>query len=122
MIAIDLTDEERRVLWLGVYQWEGPAMCTEALAMAMGFTSKADLLAQRDRLRDAIKDGHSLELWDWARALVLAEIAFGSDVFGAGIDWRITTGLSDVDTIQIIRDLQRKLTKLGAGRQEFYSG
>jgi 3-keto-L-gulonate-6-phosphate decarboxylase len=34
---------------------------------------------------------------------------FASDFFGAGVDWATVTGLSDEETISILRRLQRKL-------------
>jgi hypothetical protein len=32
-------------------------------------------------------------------------------VVGSGLDWRLTTGFSDAETIGIIRQLQRKLPR-----------
>ena len=71
MIAIELSDTERHVLASGVLEWGGPASCTDELAVAMGFASKADLFSESRRLIDAIRNDESLGLWDWARVLVL---------------------------------------------------
>jgi hypothetical protein len=32
-----------------------------------------------------------------------------SDVIGAGVEWETVTGLSDVETLRLLRGLQRKL-------------
>jgi hypothetical protein len=38
-------------------------------------------------------------------------IAFVSSLVGAGLDWRITTGMPDGDSLAILRRVQRKLTR-----------
>ena len=119
MIAIELSELERDVLTHGINEWGGPAMCTERLAVAMGFASVAELHGQRLRLANAVRTGGELALEDWARILVLTEFVFVSDVFGAGVEWSTTTGLDDPETLETLRGLQAKLTSLGAGRQQF---
>lgn len=111
-MTIDLTAEERQVLSRALHEWAGPAHCTEALAVAMGFGGVADLLAEGSRMRPLIRAGEPLSRRDWRRALISAEIVFASDVFGSGIDWSIATGLSDEETIQILRPLQRKIARV----------
>lgn len=51
---------------------------------------------------------------DWTRALLASEIVFASDVVGAGVEWPTVTGWSDVETIELLRELQRKLMSSGA--------
>jgi hypothetical protein len=46
---------------------------------------------------------------DWRRTLLATEIVFISDVVGAGTDWEVTTGLSDEETIKVLRAIQRKV-------------
>jgi hypothetical protein len=53
--------------------------------------------------------GRALTPEDWRRALLATEIVFASDVVGAGTDWPITTGLSDQETITILRVIQTKI-------------
>jgi hypothetical protein len=65
----------------------------------------------RPRLRPLIRTGQPLNRRDWRRALIATEIVFASDVFGSGWDWSITTGISDEDTIRILRSLQRKIAR-----------
>lgn len=107
LVAIELADDERALLSRGLGEWSGPAHCTEELAVAMGFQGLAGLYEDGRRLQAALSAGEPLSVPDWRRLLVSAEIVFASDVFGSGIDWSITTGFSDEETIKILRRLQR---------------
>jgi hypothetical protein len=111
LVAVGLTDAERRLLILGFGEWGGPARCTEALAIAMGFLGVQDLDAERRRIGEVLRAGQPLSRKDWRRALISTEIAFASDVFGSGVQWSTTTGLSDAETIVILRSLQYKLAE-----------
>jgi hypothetical protein len=51
-------------------------------------------------------EGQPLSRADWRRALLATEIVFASDVVGSGLDWSITTGLADEDTIGLLRAMQ----------------
>jgi hypothetical protein len=82
---------------------------TNALAIALGFTTETHLLEEAKLIRTLLDDGASLTPLDAARALAATEIVFASDVFGSGVEWESTTGLSDEDTIRTLRVLQRKL-------------
>lgn len=119
MIKIELSGIEKDVLCSGINEWGGPASCSDELAMAMGFTSRSDIHAETPRLIDAIRNTSTLESRDWARVLVATEFVYASDVFGSGLDWRSTTGISDADTIEILRGLQRKLLKVVGLRHHF---
>lgn len=95
----------------GLVEWGGPAHCTNAMAVAMGFADVQDLFAQADRIRTELAAGRPLSRWDWSRTLLATEIVFASDLMGSGVDWSTTTGLDDVRSIQLLRGLQRKLQK-----------
>jgi hypothetical protein len=110
-IGVDLTDEERELLARGVIEWGGPARCTEELARAMGFASVADLFLRSDELIDAIRSKAPLTPRDWTRVLLLTEIVFASDVVGSGRDWPTTTGLSDAESLLLLRSVQRKIRR-----------
>jgi hypothetical protein len=76
----------------------------------MGFRSGEDLRRGKGReLREALRRGEHLTREDWRRTLLATEIVFASDVVGAGMDWSITTGLSDEETIKVLRTIQRKI-------------
>jgi hypothetical protein len=111
MIAFELTDDERTMLRCGLSEWGGPACCTTAMAVAMGFEDVRDLFSQADRLRAELEAGRPLSRWDWTRMLLATEIVFASDVIGSGVEWPTTTGLDDQRSIAVLRGLQRKLVK-----------
>lgn len=46
-----------------------------------------------------------------ARVLLATEISFASDLVGSGHDWMFTTGLSDEETLGVVRRIQRKMPK-----------
>jgi hypothetical protein len=106
---VNLDQSERELLSVGLGEWGGPARLTNALAIALGFTTETHLLEEAKLIRTLLDDGASLTPLDAARALAATEIVFASDVFGSGVEWESTTGLSDEDTIRTLRVLQRKL-------------
>ncbi|MFD3650578.1 hypothetical protein ACFWUT_20580 [Streptomyces cyaneofuscatus] len=77
---LTLTDEESRLLQLGLIEWCGPARSTEEFAVAMGFDGREDLHHGSLRIRAALIAHEALEPMDWARALLATELAFASDV------------------------------------------
>ncbi len=110
-VSVDLEPAERDVLARGLDEWGGPARCTEALAIAMGFEGLDGFLDHCQRLSDAISAGQPLSRRDWRRALLATEIVFASDVVGSGHDWSSTVGLTDGETIHLLRSIQRKITR-----------
>jgi len=101
----DLSDEQRRLLRVGLNEWGGPSRCTEAMAKALGFVSVQDLFDNTSRITERIRRHEPLSETDWARALLATEVCFSSSL-GSTIDWEITTGFTDGDTIRLIRELQ----------------
>jgi hypothetical protein len=91
--------------------WGGPARPTDAFATAMGFTDAAALPDETRALWQQVDHSSSLTAADWRRVLLAVEVVFVSDVVGSGLDWRFTSGFSDVETIGVIRGLQRKLPR-----------
>jgi hypothetical protein len=53
----------------------------------------------------------AIEASGWRQVLLAVEVVFASDVVGSGLDWRITSGISDEESIAILRGLQRKLPR-----------
>ena len=113
MLSPDLSDEERRLLRSGLSEWGGPARCTEEMAVAMGFCSVQDLFDSAKRLRSAILSGEPLAASDWLRVLLATEIVFASNTIGSGLGWSITTGMSDNESLTLLRSVQRKLGGVG---------
>ena len=47
----------------------------------------------------------------WTGAARRSPRMFASDVVGSGLDWRITSGISDEESVGLLRGLQRKLPR-----------
>jgi hypothetical protein len=107
----DLTPDEVRVLCHGLAEWGGPARCSDGLAAIIGFTSAADFAAHADRIVAVLQRGEALTAVDWRRTLLATEIVFASDIVGSGVEWSTTTGLSDEETIRLLRGIQRKFAR-----------
>jgi hypothetical protein len=113
LLSPELTDAERRFLRWGVIEWGGPARCTEEMAVAMGFPSVQDLFDSTDRLIGAIESGAPLAAVDWLRVLLATEIVFASNTIGSGLDWSITSGFSDDESLALLRSVQSTLAGIG---------
>ncbi|WP_396599078.1 hypothetical protein [Frigoribacterium sp. R86507] len=109
LVHVELTDYERRVLKQRLFQWGGPASLKDAMAIAMGFASKADFLAVAKELEARLEQQAPLRRIDWKRVLLATEIVFMSDVVGAGYEWETVTGLDDGETLRTLRGLQVRL-------------
>ncbi len=110
IVEIDLTAEEWRLLRSGLAEWGGPARCTNEMAVALGFEDRAHLSSETwERLLPEMDARQPLSRLDWLRVLLATEVVFASDVMGSGSEWPITVGVSDADTILMLRGLQRKI-------------
>ena len=105
MTPSDASSELRS--WIG----EGQLNRRTALAIAMGFTSADALSSEAWALWKQIEVGEPLAPEDWRRVLLAVEIVFASDVVGSGLDWHITSGIPDDESIRLLRGLQRKLPR-----------
>jgi hypothetical protein len=103
-----LSDREKNLLAAGLSQWDGPAAMTDEIAAAIGFDSASAFDGERQAIESQIEHGNLSPL-NAKRALAATEIAFVSDVLGAGVEWETVTGLSDMETLGGLRGLQRKL-------------
>jgi hypothetical protein len=111
-VAFDLTKEERELLFRGFLEWGGPAYPNDAMAVAIGFRNVDELLEEGLQIGEDIRSGRALTKRDWRRALLATEIVFASSVVGSGLDWSITTGFQDDETIAMLRSIQRKLGRV----------
>lgn len=111
LMTIELTDEERSFLRGALNEWNGGALCTEELAFAMGFGSTAELGVElNDHLLPTLDEEEPvLSRLDWLRVLLATEIVFASTIVGTALDWPVTVGVSDEDSIRILRSIQRKI-------------
>ena len=110
-VVVNLSPDERAFLRRGLGEWWGPARCTDAFAVAMGFTSREHLHEDMTRLRDTLEAEQPLMPEDWRRLLLAVEVVFASDVVGSGLDWPTTTGFSDIESIGLLRGIQRKMPR-----------
>jgi|SRR5918999_227224 hypothetical protein len=111
-VAVELTHDERAILARGLIEWGGPATATDEIAHLLGFNSVADLYETGHAIADALRAGESLSALDWRRALFATELVFASDIVGSGVEWPITTGFTDDETIRALRAVQRKLGRI----------
>lgn len=111
-----LEPDEIGLLVRGLLEWGGPAHANDDLARAMGFAGAEDFERRRGSLRSALQDDSPITSADWARILLATEIVFASDLMGSGTEWRTTTGMTDEETITLLRAVQRKLGKVLRGR------
>lgn len=77
----------------------------------MGFQDAETMSNQAWDFWLRIERGDVLAPDEWRSVLMAAEVVFSSDVVGSGLDWPITTGISDAESIAILRGLQRKLPR-----------
>ena len=113
LVGVDLTDEERSLLWEGLHQWGGPTRPSNELARVIGFADVETLHAEGRRIRQALRSGAAMSKRDWQRALVGTEIVWASSFYGAAGDWEIVAaGWDDQRTLRVLRQIQRKLAGL----------
>jgi hypothetical protein len=80
----------------------------------MDFDDLGSFRLAQQRLIEALETHAPLVPRDWLRVLAATEVAFASYVLGSAGDWRICTGLSDEETLPLLRGLQRKLIRTTA--------
>ncbi len=114
-VLVELSEDERRLLEAGLREWGGAARPTMPLVRLLGLRTIDDFYNTVDRLDSDLAATSALAPLDWVRALLATEIALVSDLFGSGVDWPTTTGMSDEKSLATLRTLQRKLGSLVHG-------
>ncbi|MBF6166589.1 hypothetical protein IU486_17795 [Streptomyces gardneri] len=110
-----LTHREHDFVDSALASWVGVATSAPIPVRALGFTDRDRFDEEAARLRRAVRDGAMLTEVETARVLFLSELAFGSDLFGAGVEFQLVSPMRDAEAITILRSLQRKLyTRAGA--------
>jgi hypothetical protein len=108
LVAIDLTDDERLFMFHGLNEWLGPARGAPLLLPVFGMPTADEFYDMAQRLGAAIRNTEPLSDLDWARALLLTEISWGSDLLGAGID--SATNFRDEMAVGLLRSIQYKIS------------
>lgn len=106
-VNVELTDDERQLLVLGLNEYLGPAAGAPVLAPLVGLATEAEFIPLINRLMADIKQRNALSDLDWAHALVLTEISWGSSLLGAGIEF--ASNMPDEKAAPLMRSLQYKL-------------
>jgi hypothetical protein len=108
LVAIDLTDEERELIVLALNEYAGTAQHTyKLLCPVLGQSNKHEWFQLINRLESAIKNKEPLSDLDWARAMFLTDISFGSTLVGSGL--RFGRG-ADEYWFEILRSVQEKVS------------
>lgn len=107
-VTIDLTDDERRFMFYGLGEWLGPARGAPLLLSMFGMSTTDEFYDMVTRLTEAMRTAQPLSDLDWARALVLTEISWASQLLGAGVDF--ATNVRDEIAVRLLRSIQYKIS------------
>ncbi|HME76351.1 MAG TPA: hypothetical protein VKI00_12075 [Mycobacterium sp.] len=124
LVAIDLTDRERKFIEQALQQWGLSASDAPFPFQVLGLSTWDEFGELTVRLQRAVENGDPLSNLDWARVLFLTEITWASDLVGAALDFATITGFSDTEAVSLLRGLQRR-RKIGgyeAGKLLFPNG
>jgi hypothetical protein len=109
LVAIDLTDDERLLFIHGLNEYFGAAKRGWSLLIPLlGLSTTDEFRALVSQLMEAIEDKKPLSDLDWARALLLTEICWGSQLLGAGLDF--ASNAPDEKAAPLLRSIQRKVS------------
>lgn len=108
LVAIDLTHEERELMVLALNEYAGTAQHTYRLMCPVfGQSDKHKWYQLTTRLKEAIRNKEPLSDLDWARAMFLTDICFGSTLVGSGLRFGRS---ADEYWFEILRSLQGKVS------------
>ncbi|OBG25188.1 hypothetical protein [Mycobacterium sp. 852002-51057_SCH5723018] len=108
LVAIELTDEERKLIVLALNEYAGTAQHTyRLLCPVLGQSSKQEWFQLVNRLSLAIEIKKPMSDLDWARALFLTDISFGSTLVGSGLRFGPA---ADKHWFEVLRSVQRKVS------------
>jgi hypothetical protein len=109
-----LTTDERSLIWHALALWDGPISAKPIPIKVFGFSNWSQLDATTQRLRDAVADScdgdtSAISDLDRGRMQLFTEIAWGSGLIGAGLEFARMTQISDRTATGLLRRIQRKL-------------
>jgi hypothetical protein len=109
LVAVELTDDERDFIQQTLEQWALSAASKPFPFQVLGLSTWEEFGNLTGRLAHAVTDGEPLTDLDWARVLFLTEITWASSLIGSGLDFAIVTKFSDIEAVNLLRALQRKI-------------
>ena len=108
LVTIELTDEERELVVLALNEYAGTAQHTyKLLCPVLGQSNKHEWFQLINRLGHTIVNKEPLSDLDWARAMFLTDISFGSTLVGSGLRFGRA---ADEYWFEILRSLQGKVS------------
>ncbi|WP_071288328.1 hypothetical protein [Mycolicibacterium llatzerense] len=122
LVAVELTGDERDFIDQILEQWALSAASKPFPFQALGLSTWDEFGELTVRLGRAVVAGEALTELDWARVLFLAEVTWVSSLIGTGLDSAIMTRFPDVEAIQVLRGLQRKIGGTERARLLFPNG
>jgi hypothetical protein len=106
LIDIDLDDEEREIMSIVLCEFGGPASYTPFPLKILGISTNDEFDELLDRLRRGIARKQPMSALDWARAQLLTETCWASNLIGCGLDY---SSVADDRILPSLRSIQYKL-------------
>jgi hypothetical protein len=75
----------------------------------MGLKDGQLVSAELRRICASLEACEPLSKNDWARALAATELGFASRIYGSANDWENVTGVDEVETFRLLREVQDAL-------------
>jgi hypothetical protein len=105
-VTVDLTEDERDFMLFALTEYGGSASYKPFPIFIVGSSTSAEFDALVQQLRVALAHHAPMAKLDWARALLLTEISWASNLIGAGLDF--ATSYRDEEAAPLLRSIQRK--------------
>jgi hypothetical protein len=117
VIAIDLTDDEHEFILTALSEFGGTAGYTPFPIKILGVSTSDEFDELLIRLRRVIAWKQMLPELDWARAQLLTEMCWATDMIGSGTEF--WTSYRDEEAAPLMRSIQRKLGRYPLGAALF---
>ena len=117
LIAIELTDDERKFMLTALSEFGGTASYSPFPIKILRVSTDDEFDDLLIRLRRAIARKEPLSELDWARAQLLTEMCWASDMIGSGTEF--WTSYHDDEAAPLMRSVQRKLGRYPLGTALF---
>jgi hypothetical protein len=106
LIDIDLDDDEREIMLIVLTEFDGPAGYTPFPLKILGISTDDEFNELLDRITRGIARKQPMSALDWARAQLLTETCWASNLIGCGLDY---SSVADDRILPLLRSIQYKL-------------